>query len=235
MRLNMKRELREAFDPPKPKDKDAFLAAFPYPKLTYSEFVFSQIGYIRKKVWIISGIILFGAVGMVCMVPESSMELVWITSALVPFLAAATTEEVHRSNIFGMFEIEAGCRFALPQITGARMIITGICNFIVIAVITVISGIFSPFGVARSALYILTPYVSVCGISLAVFDRAKGEDSVYLSAAAALGVSLVGVIGCERGFYGGRPADISIAAVCAAGTFLAAYQVKKIRNSLARG
>lgn len=233
MRIKLKRELREAFALPKPKGRDAFLAAIPYPKLSYSEFVFSQIGYIRKKIWIISGIILLGAIGTVCVIPESGVMLVWITSAFVPFLAMATAAEIHRSNIFGMSEIEAGCRFALPRIVGARMLITGIYNFVVIASVTIIAGIFSPFGIVRSALYILTPYVSVCGISLVIFDRAERENGAYLSAAVALGVSIVGVLGCERGFYGERLADVSMITVCAAGIFLAAYQMKKICNSAA--
>lgn len=229
MKFNLKKELAEAFTPPEPKGRDRFLAAIPYPKLTYPEFVLLQICYIRKRVWFVSVIILLAGIGTVCIIPDSRMVLVWTISALIPLLAVLTAAEISRSDIFGMSEIEAGCRFALPQVMGARMIILGICNFAVIAAATVISGIFSPFGIARSALYILTPYVSVNGISLAIFSRVKGQDGVYLSAAAALAVSLAGVIlfGKEK-FYDERLANALMTAVCAAGVILIIVQSKKI-------
>lgn len=228
MKFHLKKELEEAFTPPEPKGRDGFLAAIPYPKLTYPEFVLSQIGYIRKRVWFVSAVILLAGIGAVCIMPERDMSFLWVISALVPLLAVLTAAEISRSDIFGMSEIEAGCRFALPQVMVARMIILGVCNFAVIAAAAVILGIFSPFGIAKSALYILTPYTLVNGISLAIFDRVRGQDGVYLSAAAALAVSLAGVIFSGKGLYGGRSANAFMAAVCAAGVILTVMQIKKL-------
>lgn len=227
--MNIKNEIYKACEPPEANGRDGFLAAIPYPKLTYPEFVLSQIVYIRKRMWVISAFILLAGIFTACVVPRREMTLLWVLSSLAPFLAVLTAAEISRSDIFGMSEIEAGCRFALPQVIGARMIILGICNFAVIAAATVILGIFSPLGIAKSALYILTPYVSVNGISLAIFGRVKGQDGVYLSAAAALAVSLAGVIlfGKEK-FYDERLANALTAAVCAAGVILTILQSKKI-------
>lgn len=226
--MNIKKEISKACEPPEPKGRDGFLAAIPYPKLTYPEFVLSQTGYIRKRMWVISAFILLAGIFTACVVPYREMTLLWVLSSLAPFLAVLTAAEISRSDIFGMSEIEAGCRFALPQVIGARMIILGICNFTVIAAATVILGIFSPFGIARSALYILTPYVSVNGISLAIFDRVKGQDGVYLSAAAALTVSLAGVMLSGKDFYGKMSVNFFMTAVCAAGIILMIVQSKKI-------
>ncbi len=228
MKFNLKKELAEAFIPPEPKDRDGFLAAIPYPKLTYPEFVLSQIRYIRKSVWFVSGIILLAGIGTVCVMPENSMILVWVISALIPLLAVLTAAEISRSDIFGMSEMEAGCRFALSQVVGARMIILGVCDFFVIAVLTAVSGVLSPHDIAKSALYILTPYAFVNGCCLAIFDRVKGQDGVYLSAAAAFAVSLAGVIFSGKAFYGGRTANFFMAAVCAAGWVLTVVQIKKL-------
>lgn len=228
MKFNLKKELTEALTPPEPKGRDGFLKALPYPKLTYPEFVLSQICYIRKRIWLVSVIILLSGIGTVCIIPERSMMLVWIISALIPLLAVLTAAEVSRSDIFGMSEIEAGCRFALAQVIGARMIILGICNFSVIAAATVISGVFSPFGIVKSALYILTPYASVNGISLAIFRKVRGQDGVYLSTAAALAVSLAGMVLSGNALYGEMSANALMAAVCAAGVILTTVQSKKI-------
>lgn len=228
MKFNLKKKLAEAFTPPEPKGRDGFLAAIPYPKLTYPEFVLSQICYIRKRVWLVSVIILLAGIGTVCIIPDGRMVLVWVISAFIPLLAVLTAAEISRSDIFGMSEIEAGCRFALPQVIGARMIILGVCNFAVIAAAAVILGIFSPFSIAKSALYILTPYVLVNGISLVIFGRVRGQDGVYLSAAAALAVSLAGVILSGKGFYDERLANFFFAAICAAGMILMTVQSRKI-------
>ena len=228
MKINLKKELAEAFIPPEPKERDGFLAAFCYPKLTYLEFILSQIRYIRKRVWFVSVIILLAGIGTVCIMPESIMILVWGISALIPLLAVLTAAEISRSDVFRMSEIEEGCRFALPQVVGARMIILGVCDFFVIAALTVILGVFSPLDITRSALYILTPYVLVNGSSLAIFDRVRGQDGVYLSAAVAFTVSLAGVIFSGREFYDERSANFFMAAVCAAGWVLMVMQIKKI-------
>lgn len=226
--MNLKKEIYKACEPPEPKNRDSFLKSLPYPKLTYPEFVLSQICYIRKRVWFISVIILLAGIGTVCIIPDRSMVLMWVISALIPLLAVLTAAEISRSDIFGMSEIEAGCRFALPQVIGARMIILGICNFAVIAAAAVISGIFSPFGIVKSALYIIAPYVSVNGISLAIFRKVRGQDGVYLSAAAALAVSLAGVILSEKEFFGKMSANFFMTAVCTAGVILMIVQSKKI-------
>lgn len=228
MRINLKKELGEALTPPEPRGRDGFLAAIPYPKLTYPEFLLSQICYIRKRIWFVSVLTLLAGVGAVCVIPDSSMALVWIISALIPLLAVLTAAEISRSDVFGMSEIEAGCRFDLPQVIGARMIILGVCNFAVIAAATAALGVFSPFGIAKSALYILTPYVSVNGISLAILGRVRGQDGVYLSAAAALAVSLAGEIFLGRELYNEMSANAFTAAVCAAGAVLMTVQIKKL-------
>lgn len=227
MKFNLKKELPEAFTPPEPKGRDGFLTAIPYPKLTYPEFVLSQLGYIRKRIWFASAAIMLAAAGAVCFIPESEMTLVWIISALVPFLAALTAAEISRSDIFGMSEIESACRFAVPQITAARTLILGVCNLIVIALLTALSGIYTPFSFARSALYIFAPYIAVNGLSLWIFGRVRGQDGVYLSAAAALAVSLAGIIFFRRSVCSENLMNIFNVAVCVLGTAEAAVQLKK--------
>lgn len=226
--MKLKKEIYEACTPPEPKGRDGFLASIPYPKLTYPEFVLSQICYIRKRMWTASAVVLLAAIFTACVIPKREMILLWVLSSLTPLLAVLTAAEISRSDLFGMSEIEAACRFALPQVMGARMIILGVCNFAVIAAAAALLGVFSPFGIARSALYILTPYVLVNGISLGIFGRVRGQDGAYLSAAAALAVSLAGGILLQKDFYDKVPANLLIGALCAAGVVLMTVQSKKL-------
>lgn len=226
--MDIKKEIYKAAEPPEPQNRDSFLKSLPYPKLTYPEFVLSQIVYIRKRMWAISAFVILAGVFTVCVVPYREMVLLWVLSSLTPLLAVFTSAEISRSDLFGMSELEAGCRFALPQLAGARMLILGVCNFIVISAASVLLGIFSPLGIARSTLYILTPFVSVCGISLAVLNKTRGQDGIYLSAAAALAVSLAGVIFFGKELFDERLTNTFMAAVCAVGVVLMTVQIKKL-------
>lgn len=228
MKKSMKKELKKAFLPPAPKEKESFLAAISYPKLSYPEFVLSQIGYISKIIWIFSLAVVLSGVAAVNIAPDNKLMLIWIISALIPFLAVLTAAEISRSDVFGMSEIESGCRFSLQQLIGARMIILGICNFAVIAITSVVLDLISIFGIAKAALYIFTPYVLTNGISIAVLGRVRGQEGLYLSASAAVGVSLAGVILSKNIFLGKESANILLTVIFIAGAVMMAVQNKKL-------
>ncbi len=226
--MKVKKALRNAFAPPKAQGRDKFISSINYPKMSYLGFVLSQICYIRKRIWIFSAALLVIALGAVYFIPQDRMHAVWIVSAFIPFLALLTATEISRSDIFGMSEIEAGCRFSLPQLTGARMIILGACDLTIIPIIAVVLGVSSPLGIIKTALYILTPFIIVNGISLVILNRVKGFDGVYISAAAAVGVSLSGVLPFERIIVDERLKNAICAALCVVGLIVITVQIKKI-------
>lgn len=228
MAIHFKQQLEEAFAPPEPKGRDSFLAAIPYPKLTRTEFVLTQLGYIRKRIWAASAAIMLTAAGGICIFPEDSLALVWVISAMIPFLGALTAAELSRSDAFGMAAMESACRFSLPQITVARMLILGICNFVLIALLTVLSSKYTPFGFARSALCIFTPYITVSGLCLAIYNRVRGQDGAYLSAVAAMAVSVAGCIIFKNFLLDVRAMNLLSIAACIAGVVAVIVQSKKI-------
>lgn len=188
----MKKAVIAACTPPSPADRERFLAALPYPRLGWAGFLLAQAGYIRKRVWLSAAAILLAGTGAIRLSPAGGMAPVWLLSALIPQLAMLTAAEISRSDVFGMAEVESACRFNLPCLTGARLLVLGGGSFSAIAAASVLSGSFASCGIARAALYILAPYLAVNGISLAIFSRFSGQEGSYLSAAAALGVSLLG-------------------------------------------
>lgn len=227
--MNIRREIYISAAPPPPEDRDRFLRSLPYPKLTYAGFVLLQVRFIRKRIWAVSLALLLGGVFTVCAVPDCEGFLMWEMSAVMPFLATVTAEEISRSDIFGMREIEASCRFSLPQLTGARMLIVGVCDFIVISAVTVLLGLFSPLGILNSALYMLSPFTAVCGISLMIFERVRGQEGVYISTAAALAVGLWGVIFIGEGHRWNRDiSELLSLVICAAGILVTVLQTRKL-------
>lgn len=228
--MKIKKTLQSAFTPPEPRNKDEFIGSMRCPKLSYSEFILSQICYIRRRVWLFSAAVLLAVISAVYVIPQNQMYIVWIISTLIPFLALMTAMEISRSDIFGMAEIEAGCRYSLPQLAGARMIILGVGNFTVISAISVILGFFSPFGIIKAALYTLTPYITVNGISLVVLDKVTGLERIYINVAATLGVSLAGIFILNRVHFDTRFVNALYSVLCVGGMIVSAVQIRKIMN-----
>lgn len=228
--MKIEKALRSAFTPPEPRNKGKFIDSMRYPKLSYSEFILSQICYIRKRVWLFSAAVLLLAIGAVYIIPQNEIYIVWVVSALIPFLALMTATEISRSDIFGMSELEAGCRYSLPQLIGARMIILGVSHFAVISAIVVVFGFFSPLGIMKAALYILTPYITVNGISLLVLDKVTGVEGVYISVAATIGVSLAGVFIFGRVPFDMRFVNALCTVLCAGGVVMIVIQIEKIMS-----
>lgn len=109
------------------------------------------------------------------------------------------------------------------------MIILGVCNFALISAVTVILGIFSPLSIIKSALYVLTPYITVNGLSLFILNKIRGADGVYISTAAALGVCVIGVPSFS-GMFDARVVNALCIALCAVGTVTVIIQIRKKFN-----
>lgn len=226
--MKLKKALKNAFTPPTPQGRDRFIKSLSYPKLSYFEFILSQICYIRKRIWVFSAALLMMSIGAVCVVSRDKMYAIWIVSAFVPFLALLTASELSRSDMFGMSEIESGCRFSLPQLTVVRMIILGVTNLTVLPIISIILGSSSPFGIVRTALYILTPYIIVNGISLVILNKVSGSDGIYFSAAAAVGVSLAGALSFRKIAVDMHLINTVYLSLCVIGSIIITVQLKKI-------
>lgn len=140
MNKKLKRALEAGFDAPKPVDKERFLKTLRYPKISYLDFLFRQLFYIRKRVWVLSAmIVLIGwAAAFLSPLPihwPTESEKVWIVSAILPFLALLTATEIYRSSLNRMAELEISCRFSLSQIIVARTTLLGGGNFIILALL----------------------------------------------------------------------------------------------------
>ena len=86
----LKKALWDAFEPPAPKQKEAFLKRIPQPGISNLSFVLSQAGYIRKYVWGISAV-LFGTAFMGAHM--FGKDVMWGISALLPFAAVSVVTE----------------------------------------------------------------------------------------------------------------------------------------------
>lgn len=199
MNKQWKKALRDAFEAPAPRDKERFLQTLRYPKITSRDFFFSQLGYIRKRVWVFALMtVLLGWV-VSFSTPAASYwraeaDALWIISAILPLMALLTTTELFRSAFHRMAELEMGCRFSLPQIILARTAILGAANFVLLALVLAFVNHVTPIGLMRTALYLLVPYLMTCGVCFWILNRWHGRESLPACAAAACIISLADAV-----------------------------------------
>lgn len=184
MDKKLKNALQAAFEAPTTSQKNNFLQTLNYPKSTYKNFFITQIGYIRKRIWLFLFFIIVLGLASILMFQQSIYyrkegSIVWMISAIIPFLALMSMAELSRSMFYNMVELEMSCRFSLSQIVMARATILGIGNFVIIALLLVLIIPVTDYGVFRLILYLTVPYLLTCAGSLLVLNRVRGKESIY--------------------------------------------------------
>lgn len=209
MKRILRNALHTAFQAPPPADRARFLRTLPLPRLTYRAFFFSQLRQIRLRVWLISVLLLCGALLLhqfrpaAFTLPDGGL---WTLASVTPFAALAAAAELARSADCRMAELEMSCRYSLHQLLMARITILGISSVLVFTLLLLVATPTLSFGHLRLLLYLLTPYCASCGGSLLILNRMRSREGLYGCAALAGAVSLANALGhnLAQGFYADR-------------------------------
>lgn len=171
-----KEELKQAFAAPPPLQKQKFIRQLQQPSMCIQEFLFSQLGYIRKWIWCVSVLIFSIAVLGTAIF---SLDMVWGISALTPLLALTLISESGRSESYGMAELEMATRFSLRSVILARLLILGLLNLILLCLLIFLgfwNNELSPFAVG---LYIITPFLLTAFAGLCIVRKFRGREAGY--------------------------------------------------------
>lgn len=181
MNHKLKSNIKTAFEPPKAVRKKEFLQNFNYPKTNYFDFIYSQIGYIRKRVWFIFAISLLG---VLFFINNASLEYeeksVWIISSILPFIALVAILEVTRSSAFLMSELEMSCKYSLSDVILTRL---GILSGSFVLFFSILIMLFTgkiEYGFLRLGLYLLVPFLLTCSLSLYVLNKFNMKEMTYM-------------------------------------------------------
>lgn len=186
MNKRLKKALQNAFEPPKPVHEKEFVKQFPRPAISTASFIVSQIGYIPKYVWIASFAVLLTALAGAGLFEK---DMLWVISALIPFIAVSFVTENARSDTYRMTEFEMAARFSLKGIIFARMGILGIFHFFILTLLIPISAIYSSATVFQAGLYLLVPYLLTNFTGLWAVRKIYGRESIYACMGIAISVS----------------------------------------------
>ena len=200
IRKREKELLSQAFVTPEAKKKRAFLRTLPKQEVGIGELILSQAPYIRKWVWFVSAIV-FGVA--VLLSRYMLYDTIWVLASLMPFMALSVVLELAKSSAYGMAELEMTSRFSMRTILLARMAMIGMFQFFVLVLMTVVfgttgvlAGLQASAGtVARSGLYLLTPYLLTTVLGLMAVKRIHGKECVFACGCISAFVSVLNVAG----------------------------------------
>lgn len=204
MKRELKQAVKNAFEAPSPQKKEAFLQEISRledikqsRKITNLQFVGMQFFYIRKWVWAVSlltfVIALFGG----CVMQKN---VLWVLSAMMPFLALTVVTETIRSETCGMAELEMASRFSLKSIVLARMGILGLVHLTLLLFLAFIASQSSAANGATTTLkmgvYLLVPYLLTDAGGLWLVRKIRGREAVYACFGLAVLIGMLPVLGC---------------------------------------
>lgn len=186
MNRKMKKALKEAFEVPAPERKREFLRGVPLQKVSIFSFMLSQAGYIRKQVIGLSLFLFVLSLTGACFL---ELDMLWIISAFMPFIALSAVTENSRSLANGMDELEMSSRFSLRNVVLARMEIMGVLHLILLCLLIPLAYIHSVFTVMQVGVYMLIPYLMTDVVSLWIIRKIRGKEGIYSCVGAAVGIS----------------------------------------------
>lgn len=184
----LKNKLKFAFDIPEPIQKDNFLSTLPYKKPTNLNFAFSQLGYIRKRFWILS-ILLLVLLNIFYLNLQQGKEAVGFLSAIIPFLTLFSFSEIYKSRSHNMCELEASCKYDLGRLTLIRLCIIGAFQFALILGLLIIFKNKTQFGNLRFIIYTITPFLLSTYLSFSIVNHYKSQESLYICSGVTLVIS----------------------------------------------
>ena len=188
MDRKMKEALKEAFEAPAPMRKRDFLRSVPQQRVSIFSFMLSQAGYIRKRVVLLSLFLLALSLTCACFL---ELDVLWVISAFMPFVALSAVTENSRSAAYGMDELEMSARFSLRYIVLARMGILGVLHLVLLCFLMPLAYSHSVFTVLQVGVYMLTPYLMTDVASLWLIRNVRGKEGLYSCAGVAVCVSVL--------------------------------------------
>ena len=190
MDKKLKRALKQAFAPPPPERKAAFLRTHRRRDLGPAELLLTQAGYVRWWTWA-GSCALFAAILMLAL--SSEARTVWSSSALTPLLALIAVSETSRARRYGMEELELSCRMPRSAAMLARMAAVGLLHLVLLGITAPILSRWGEVGVLRTGVYLLTPYLLTAALGMELSRRVRGQEGLLACTAAAVLVCVLGM------------------------------------------
>lgn len=215
----------QAFAPPSPQRKREFISSLPPQPVPISQFLWGQLGYIRKWVWLVDAAVMAAAVLFARFAPD---EVVAILSAVTPLLAVCYVAESSRSREYGMWELEMCARFSLKSVVLSRLVLLGIANAAVFCAIIPIS--MGTVSALRTAVYLICPYLFTSFFGLLISRKSASKEAMYfiVGLAAIVGAA---VLIAKKAIYASQNFNLWLAAIALLAVGFISQSVKTVKQT----
>lgn len=191
-KTDMKKILEAAFDIPESKRKEEFIkkicAENVVTEMTMLSFWGIQISYIRKRVWLVSLLVLMAGVWGVGYAGRESIAFV---SSILPFAALCVLTESSRSEMYGMAELEMASRFSLKSVLLGRLSGIGMVHLGIFSILIPFVKNSVELSFLQTTVYLIVPYLLTAVSGFVVSRKLAGKDSIFLYMGIAVVVSFL--------------------------------------------
>lgn len=194
-KADMKIMLKEAFAAPKPKRKEEFIRQIcvenAVTEMTMLSFLWVQITYIRKRVWLVSALVLLA--GIWC-TGYAGGESIAFAASILPFAAVCVLTESSRSEMYGMAELEMASRFSLKSVLLGRLSGIGIVHLGIFVILIPFVKNSIELSFLQTTVYLMVPYLLTAVSGLVVSRKLAGKDSIFLYMGIAVVISFLNIV-----------------------------------------
>lgn len=192
MKKELQNMLREAMEAPVPGRKQEFIQSMKKRqscrRMGYGRFVAEQVFYIGRWGWCTSfGIFLIS----LFLGSYTDKNVLWVLSAVAPFLAVTFLAEGLRSEICGMAELELATRFSLKSLIFARMAVMGTLHLLLLVFAAFLGYRKGNLPFWHTGVYLLVPYLLTNMAGLYLAKKIRGRECIYGILAAATVISVL--------------------------------------------
>ena len=171
--------------------QDAQAAKPPKASIGIVTFMSSQITYIRKRVYLVSLLILALAV---IAANYAGTDSVGAVAAMMPFIALCMVTESARSETYGMAELEMASRFSIKTIMLARFGTIGFVHMMLLCILIPVVVHSALISFIHAGIYLLVPYLAASVLECTAVRRFRGKEAISVCMAISVMVSVINTI-----------------------------------------
>ncbi|UWD47318.1 hypothetical protein NYR90_12270 [Clostridioides difficile] len=146
------------------------------------DFFISQIGFIRKRTWIIQLLVLCTICSLLfnsAKETNSFYEMLALVSVAAPLFILTNIEEIAKVYNNSVLEIEFSTKNTLHKIIATRMIVFGVSDLLLMSIILLLAKQIIDINILYIIIYILVPFNLMSIGCLEIINRNKGKHTNY--------------------------------------------------------
>lgn len=160
------------------QSKRAFYESEAKETLSYTEFLYQQSGYIRKRWWVMQGgILLLLWLGLE--VTESGFYVQRLMGAAAPLFAVLLLPELWKNRNTGALELEGTAYYSLRQIYAARILLLAMVDLLLLSVFSAAAVLTEKVLIEEMIVQFFLPYLVTCCICFHTLYSYKAVSETF--------------------------------------------------------